>query len=162
MLVKGTRHRDALRGDDTPDARRPFRVRNDHLVVGLEQRLADDVEPVDSPGRHHHFVGAANRYRVLLPQLLGEQLQQPWHTGRLKVVTAVLVDRQPHRVLDRVGRVETDVPLIETERILDGVHHVANANDARERHAVEKHTHSVDAIAFRLRHPQRKSPAPGA
>ena len=48
-----------------------------------------------------------------------EQLQQPRHARRLQVVAAVLVDGAAHRRLDRVGRVEADVPLIEAERILD-------------------------------------------
>ena len=45
--------------------------------------------------------------------------------------------RALHRRFERVRRVEADVPLIEPERILDAVHHVADADDAGERHGVE-------------------------
>ena len=88
---------------------------------------------------------AADRNAVLAPQLLGQQLEQPRHAGRLQVVAAVLVDRALHRRLDGVGRVEADVALIEAERILDAVHHVADADDAGERNAVEKLAHVGDS-----------------
>ncbi len=75
------------------------------------------------------------------PELLGDELQQPRHAGRLHVVAAVLVDGPPHRVLDRVRRVEAHVSLIEAKRILDAVHHVADADDAGQGDGVDELGH---------------------
>jgi len=72
----------------------------------------------------------AHRDSVLIPQLLRQQLEQSWDTGGLQIVAAVVVDRAAHRRFDRVGRVEAHVSLIQTKWILDGVHHVADADDA--------------------------------
>src|SRR4029078_4008521 len=60
---------------------------------------------------------------------------------RLQGVAPILVDRLADRRLDAVGRVEADVPLVETERILDAVHHVADADDAGERDGIEQLAH---------------------
>src|SRR5438034_1109466 len=54
---------------------------------------------------------------------------------------AVLVDRAAHRLLDGVGGIEAHIPLIEAERILDAVHHVADADDAGEGDIVEEGAH---------------------
>ena len=43
-----------------------------------------------------------------------------------------------HRPLHRLRRVEADVPLVEAKRILDAVHHVADADDAGEGHRIEE------------------------
>jgi len=96
---------------------------------------------VNAAGGHHDFVGAADRDAVLRAHLLRDEIEQARHAGGLEVVSAVLGDRARHRVLDRIGRVETDVALIEAERLVDGVHHVADANDAGERNGVEKRAH---------------------
>src|SRR5829696_3926780 len=62
-----------------------------------------------------------------------------------------------HRVLDGVRRVEAHVPLVEAERILDAVHHVANADDAGERNPVEKLTHLVMLAVCSLQFAVRSS-----
>ena len=45
ILVQPARHRRAARRLDVAHARRPFRIRNDHLVAGFEERLADEKRP---------------------------------------------------------------------------------------------------------------------
>ena len=57
--------------------------------------------------------------------------------GRLHVVRAILGDAFDERVLDGVRSVEADIALIEAKRLVDGVHHVADADDAGERNLVE-------------------------
>ena len=79
-----------------------------------------------------------------------EQIQQLRNAGGLNVMSVVVVDGAVHRALDRLGRVETHVPLIEAERILDGVHHVANPDDAGERHRVEKVGHEESIVCCSL------------
>ena len=96
---------------------------------------------MDAAGRDHDFVRRADRNAVNAAQLLGEEVQQSRHAGGLDVVAVVVVDGPVHRALDRVRRVEAHVSLIEPERILDGVHHVADADDAGERHRVEEMPH---------------------
>ena len=83
----------------------------------------------------------ADRNAVDAAQLVGEELEQPRDAGRLQVVALVLVDGAAHGRLDRLGCVEADVALIEPERVLDRVHHVADANDAGERDDVEVCAH---------------------
>src|SRR6185436_5795612 len=68
-------------------------------------------------------------------------------TGRLQVVRPVLVDGAPHRALHGVRRVEADVALVETKRVRDGIHHVADADDAGEGDAVEELAHGEDGNA---------------
>ncbi len=80
---------------------------------------------------------------VLGPQLLRQQLEQSRQARGLQVVAAILVDRTPHRALDRLRRVEAHVALVEPERILDAVHHVADADDAGQRDGVEEAAHRV-------------------
>ena len=113
----------------------------DHLVAGLEQRLADQIHRMNPAGRHHHFVGVADGDAVGAAQLGGEEIQQAGNAGRLEVVALVLVDGAAHRRLDRLGRVEADVALIEPERVVDRIHHVADADDAGERDDVEVFAH---------------------
>ena len=149
-LVQRATHRTGLRGEHVAGARRPRRVRQDHFVAGLEQRLADEIERMNPAGRHHHLVGVADRNAVGAAQLLGEQLEQPGNAGRLEVVALVLVDGAAHRRLDRVGRVEADVALIEPEGVLDRVHHVADADDAGERDDVEVFAHCSSDPVRRL------------
>ena len=54
---------------------------------------------------------------------------------------AVLGHRLGDRLLECVGSVEGDVALIEAERILDGVHHVADADDGGHRNGIVEGTH---------------------
>ena len=76
-------------------------------------------------------------------------------------------------VFHRRGRVEADVALIETERTIDRIHHVADANDAGERNGIQirghsrhhKATHGLAVMIVasetrrpRSRHPRRHSP----
>ena len=83
------------------------------------------------------LVRRADRNAVRLSELLGDEFLEAWQTCGLDVVAAVVVNRLPHRLLDGIRRVEADVPLIEAERILDAVHHVADADDARQRNGVD-------------------------
>ena len=89
------------------------------------------------PFRDHDLVRRSDRRSVHAAQLFGEELEQPWQAGRLDVVRAVVVDGGPHPRFQRLRRVEADVPLIQPKRIPHAVHHVADADDARERHGVE-------------------------
>src|SRR4030095_1895291 len=70
----------------------------------------------------------------------------------------VLVDGAPHRRFYCLRRVEADVPLIEPERILDAVHHVADANDAGEGNAVEIFAHRVRSYQSRRRSSPQEGP----
>src|SRR5258708_5891032 len=96
---------------------------------------------MNAASRDHDLVGASDRDAVLVSQLFGQQLQQTRHAGRLQIVAAVLVDGAAHRRLYGVGCVEAHVPLVETEGVLDGVHHVADADDAREGNGVQELSH---------------------
>jgi hypothetical protein len=93
------------------------------------------------------FFVVRDRNAVGPAQLRRKQLQQPRHAGGLQVMAPVVVDGAAHRRLDRVGRVEADVALIEPERVLDRVHHVADANDAAERNGIEQFAHFYAAAA---------------
>ena len=60
-----------------------------------------------------------------------------------QVVRAVVGHRLGDGLLERVGRVEGDVALIEAERILDGVHHVADADDGGDGNGIVELAHRV-------------------
>src|SRR5262249_21023829 len=140
-LVQRTRYWHSLCNLHVSHARRPFRIRHDHFVAWLEQRLTGDEHAVDSASRHHYLVRASDRDAVLLLELFGKQLEQVRKARRLQVVAPVFVDGAMHRRLDGFGRVEADVALIEAERVLDAVHHVADADDAGKGDGVEELTH---------------------
>ena len=129
-LVKTARHRDATRRANVAHARRPLGIGNDHLIARFEQGLAHDVQTMDSAVGHHDLVWPANRNLIDRSELCHDQIQQPRYARRLQVVALVLVNGAMHRSLDGVRRVETDVALIEPERPIDGVHHVADADDS--------------------------------
>ena len=115
-----------------PRSRRPRGVGNDDLVAGLEQRLTRDVQAMDPAVGDHDLVRVVDRNCVLAAQLIGQQLTQSRQAGGLQVVGVVVRDGPDDRILHRLGRIEADVALIETKRLVDGVHHVADADDAGE------------------------------
>ena len=122
-------HRLAARGLDHRHGRRPFRIGNDHFVAGLEQRVEHRVEAVRAAVGDENLLVRFDRDVVLVPHLLRECLAQRRNAGGREVVRAVVGHRFRDGLLEGLGRVEGDVALIEAERILDGVHHVADAND---------------------------------
>ena len=128
--MQGARHGDATGGGDVAAGRRPLGIGDDDFVAGLDERLEDHVERVDTAGRDHHIVGAVDGDPIHVAELPCEQLEEARDAGRLEVVAVIVVDRAVHRALDGIGRVEAHVPLVQAERILDGVHHVADADDA--------------------------------
>jgi len=85
---------------------------------------------VDASGRHHRVVRPGESDAVLPTHLFRQEIEETRHAGRLKVVAPVVVDRPVHGRFHRVRRVEADVSLIETEGILDRIHHVADPDDA--------------------------------
>ena len=125
--------------------RRPLGIGNQHLVAGFEQRLTDDVQSVNAAVGDEHVFRIVDGNLILRAQLRRDELAQPRHAGGLQVMRLVLRDRLDHRRLDGIGRIEAHVALIETKWIRDRVHHVADADDAGERNAVEvrSHTYSV-------------------
>ena len=88
------------------------------------------------------LLGAGHRQLIVRPEFLGEQLEQARHAGRRQVVRLVVANGLGHRLLHRGGRVKADIPLIETEGFVDGVHHVADADDARQRNGIEERGHA--------------------
>jgi hypothetical protein len=109
----------------------------EHLVARLEQGAADDVQAVDAAVGDEHILGIVDGNGVPVAELGRDQIAQPRHAGGLEVMRLVLGNRPRHRGLHGVGRVEADIPLVETERIGDRIHHVADADDAREGNRVE-------------------------
>jgi hypothetical protein len=99
---------------------------------------------------HLHVLRRPDRDPVLRLHLLHQQLAQPRQPRRRQVVRVVVVERLANRVLERVRRVEGHVALIEAERILDGVHHVADTDDGGERDGVVEGTHllSRDVVVW--------------
>ena len=121
---------------------RPFGIGHDHFVARLEQRLKRTVESMDAAGRHEYVLGIVDRNPVLVPQLRRDQLAQAGQTVGLDVMSLVVGDRARHRRLDRVGRIEADVALVEAKRILDREHQVADVDDTGKRNAVEVGGHA--------------------
>src|SRR6185503_13898664 len=101
------------------------------------------VEPVDGAVGDEDVFGIDLRYPVSVAELGGHQLTQARNAVGLQVMRLVPGDRAYDRRLHRLRRIEADVALIETERIRDGIHHVANADDAGERYLVEVQTHWI-------------------
>ena len=91
-------------------------------------------------GRQDLFV-AADGNAVLAAELVGQQLPQPGDAGGGQVVRPVVGHRLHHRLLDRRRRVERHVALIESERIVERVHQIANPDDGGNRDGVEKRRH---------------------
>jgi hypothetical protein len=125
----GDLDRHAASGLDHCHRRRPLGFGDDHFVTGLEQRVEDGIEAVGAAVGDEHLVVGADRDAVFLAHLFGEGLAQRRDADRRQVVRLVFGHRLGDGLLEGLGCVEGDVALIEAERILDGVHHVADAND---------------------------------
>ncbi len=114
---------------DDRHGRRPLGIGNDHFIAGLEDRLEDREQAVRTAVGDDHFFVGADRDAVLLAHLFGKGLAQRRDAARRQVVRAVVGHGLGDALLESFWSVEGNVALVEAERILDGVHHVANAND---------------------------------
>src|ERR1051325_177763 len=119
-----------------------------HCVFQALLEPGDEVLVPDPewPPAAGHVLGIVDGNPVLVAELRRDQLSQTRQSVGLHVMRLVLGERPRHRGLDGVRRVEAHVALIETKRILDGEHQIANADDAGERNAVEVSGH----ISFRV------------
>ena len=64
-FVQPVADRNALRREDVAGRRRPFGIRDQHFVARLEQRPADDVQPVDAAVGDEHVLDIVDRDAVL-------------------------------------------------------------------------------------------------
>ena len=126
-----------------PGRRRPCRIRHEDFVAWLQQRLTHDVQSVNAAVGDEDVFRILDRNPILVAKLGGDQLAQAGQTRGQDVVRLVLRNRPNHRGLHGVGRVEAHIALIEAERIFDGIHHVADANDAGERDGVQVTRHVI-------------------
>ena len=60
----------------------------------------------------------------------------------------IVRDRFDQRVFQRIGRVEAEVALVEAERALDRVHHVADADEARKRDVIQVRRHFAHIVGL--------------